>query len=149
MTSDGVLQPRVAVVGCGNWGRNLVRNLAALGALAAVHDVDAAVVERFAAEYRVPVKSWREILADRAIAGVVIAAPAAIHYVLAREAIEAGKDVLVEKPLSLRAPEAEQLCRMSEQGRRILMVGHVLHYHPAFLKLKKGARFSPGAPMMM
>jgi UDP-2-acetamido-3-amino-2,3-dideoxy-glucuronate N-acetyltransferase len=137
MTSIDAQHPRLAVIGCGYWGRNLVRNMAALGALGAVHDVDAGVAERTAADYRVPARSWRDILADPALPGMVIAAPAAQHFALAREALVAGKDVFVEKPLSLRAAHAEELCAVAAQGARILMVGHVLHYHPAFLKLKE------------
>lgn len=137
MGSDRGKHLRVAVVGCGYWGRNLVRNMAALDALGAVHDVDAGVAERLAAEYRAPATSWRRILDDSDLPGVVIAAPAAQHHALAREALLAGKDVFVEKPLALRAPEAEELCRLAEDGGRILMVGHVLHYHPAFLKLRE------------
>jgi UDP-2-acetamido-3-amino-2,3-dideoxy-glucuronate N-acetyltransferase len=137
MTSIEAQHPRVAVIGCGYWGRNLVRNMAALGALGAVYDVDAAVAGRMAADYRVPMRSWRDILADQTLPGVAIAAPAAQHFALAREALGAGKDVFVEKPLSLRAPDAEELCRIAAKDGRILMVGHVLHYHPAFLKLKE------------
>jgi predicted dehydrogenase/acetyltransferase-like isoleucine patch superfamily enzyme len=129
--------PRVAVVGCGYWGKNLVRNMAALGALAAIHDVDAATAEKMAAQHGASARSWREILDDGAIAGVVIAAPAAQHARLAREALAAGKDVFVEKPLALHEHEAEELCRLAESAGRILMVGHVLQYHPAFLKLKE------------
>jgi len=136
MTSIPAPHPRIAVIGCGYWGRNLVRNMAALSALGAIHDVDAGVAERMAADYHVPARSWRDILGDSALPGVVIAAPAAQHFALAREALAAGKDVFVEKPLSLRAAHAEELCAIAAQSGRILMVGHVLHYHPAFLKLK-------------
>ena len=137
MTSSETAHRPVAVVGCGHWGRNLVRNMAALEALGAIHDLDAALAERFAADYRVPARSWRDILADPALGGVMIGAPAAQHHALAAEALGAGKDVFVEKPLALRAPEGEELCRLAAAGGRVLMVGHVLHYHPAFLKLKE------------
>ncbi len=128
---------RVAVVGCGYWGRNLARNMASLGALAAVHDIDTAVGERFASEYRTLSRPWREILEDPSFPAVVIAVPAAQHFALTREALIAGKDVFVEKPLALRGSEAEELCDLAARGHRVLMVGHVLHYHPGFLKLNE------------
>lgn len=127
----------VAMVGCGYWGKNLVRNFASLGALGAVVDADRAVADRFAAECGVRGLSWDEVLADRSISAVSIAAPAALHATLARQALAAGKDVFVEKPLALDISEAEELCRMAEAGNRILMVGHLLQYHSAFVKLKE------------
>ena len=127
----------IAMVGCGYWGKNLVRNFASLGALAAVVDADRAVADRFAAEYDVRALSWREVLNNPSIPAVSIATPAALHAALAREALAAGKDVLVEKPLALDISEAEELCRAADAGNRILMVGHLLQYHPAVLKLKE------------
>lgn len=129
--------PAVAMVGCGYWGKNIVRNLASLGALGAVVDADRAVADRFAAESGVRALSWDEVLADTAIAAVAIAAPAALHATLARQALAAGKDVFVEKPLALDLTEAEELCRAAEAGNRILMVGHLLQYHTAFVRLKE------------
>jgi UDP-2-acetamido-3-amino-2,3-dideoxy-glucuronate N-acetyltransferase len=123
----------VAVVGCGYWGKNIVRNFAALGALGAVIDADRATAERFAAELGVRALSWSDALADDTLDAVAIAAPAVLHATLAREALAHGKDVFVEKPLALDVGEAEELCRRAEAGGRILMVGHLLQYHPAFL----------------
>ena len=73
---------------------------------------------------------------DDDIAGVAIAAPAALHADLTRRAIEAGKHVFVEKPLALTVAEAEELCALAERRDRQLMVGHLLQYHPAFIKLR-------------
>jgi predicted dehydrogenase len=69
--------------------------------------------------------------------GVVIAAPAAQHYTLTKQALKAGKHVFVEKPLSLNVNEAQELCALSKEVDRKLMVGHLLQYHPAFLELKR------------
>jgi predicted dehydrogenase/acetyltransferase-like isoleucine patch superfamily enzyme len=130
----------VAAVGCGYWGKNLVRNFADLGALVAINDPDPAVATAISQQYQVPSLSWSSILGDPKITGVSIAAPAAHHYRLAKEALAAGKNVFVEKPLALALPEAEELCQQSEALGLVLMVGHLLQYHPAFLRLKKIVR---------
>lgn len=129
--------PSVAVVGCGYWGKNLVRNFHSLGALAAISDPDAEAVAALRALYGTREMTFTEILDDPAIRGVVVAAPAAQHHLLAREALAADKDVMVEKPLALTVAEAAELCRIAEERQRVLMVGHLLRYHPAFLKLKE------------
>lgn len=129
--------PKIAVAGCGYWGKNLVRNFAALGGLAAVCDSNPALAAEFAAKHGVPARTWTEILADPTIPGVAIAAPAELHYRLAREAMEAGKDVFVEKPVALAVADAEALCELAQSRGRVLMVGHLLQYHPAFLALKQ------------
>jgi predicted dehydrogenase/acetyltransferase-like isoleucine patch superfamily enzyme len=131
--------PKLAVVGCGYWGKNLVRNFAALEALAAVCDVDRRSADQQAAEYGVPALDWPAVLSAPQIAAVAIAAPAAAHAALARAALDAGKDVFVEKPLALDPAAAEELCTLAERSGRILMVGHLLQYHPAFLKLAEMA----------
>lgn len=130
------LSPKNAVIGCGYWGKNLVRNFAALGALAAVCDPNPAAAAQFAAEYGVAAMTFEQVLASD-IPAVSIAAPAELHYKLARQALDAGKHVYVEKPLALVAREAEELCRLAERKGLVLMVGHLLQYHPAFLKLKE------------
>ena len=130
----------VAVIGCGYWGRNLVRNFAELGALAAICDPDQASASQLSARYGAPVIAMDAVLRDPAIAGVAIAAPAAQHAELATAALEAGKHVFVEKPLALTVPEAERVCVLAEQHRRVLMVGHLLQYHPAFIALRELVR---------
>src|SRR6185295_6160438 len=103
---DGSDTVRVAAVGCGYWGKNLVRNFAELGALAAVVDPDREVAANIAKQFNTTAREWQSVLEDVAIDGVVIAAPAALHYQLAREALEAGKHVFVEKPLALNTQDA-------------------------------------------
>lgn len=129
-------RPPVAVVGCGYWGKNLVRNFAELGALSAVCDASEAVANGLAEQHRAVARAWHEIIADPEIQAVAIAAPAAQHARLAREALEAGKHVFVEKPLALNLDEGEDLCELAARRGRRLMVGHLLQYHPAFLKLR-------------
>ncbi len=131
-------QTAVAVVGCGYWGKNLVRNFYQLGNLRVICDVDRNRLEQLQREYSGVelCDSYEELFQRRDIQGVVIAAPAVQHYSLAKRALELGKDVFVEKPLSLHVEDAEDLTRMAQKNGNILMVGHLLQYHPAVQKLK-------------
>ncbi len=130
---------RIAVIGSGYWGRNLVRNFHQLGALHTVCDgnprVEAEIREKYPqAVFR---RSYAEVLADVDVDAVVVATPAVTHFEMARQAIEAGKDVYVEKPLALKVDEGAELLSLAERHGRIVMVGHILQYHPAVLKLKE------------
>jgi len=126
-------KPRVAVFGAGYWGKNLVRNFHSLGALRWVCDPRAEVLAATAEAYpQVRVTpSFKDVLADEEVAGVVIATPAETHHALARAALEADRDVLVEKPLALCEEDGEDLVRLAETRERVLQVGHILDYHPA------------------
>jgi UDP-2-acetamido-3-amino-2,3-dideoxy-glucuronate N-acetyltransferase len=129
---------RVAVVGAGYWGRNLVRNFAEIGVLAAVCDTDRGVLAETAGRYP-GVRSgvaYTDLLTDAGIAAIAIATPAATHASLVREALLADKDVYVEKPLALSETEAAELTRLAAERNRVLMVGHLLWYHPAVVGLK-------------
>jgi predicted dehydrogenase len=123
---------KVAVVGCGYWGKNLVRNFSELGALAAVVDGRADVAAAMAAQFNVPAKSYEEVLADPSIAGVVIAAPAELHAALSLQAFAAGKHVYVEKPIAMSMEEGLSMKAASKASGKVLMIGHLLRYHPAF-----------------
>jgi UDP-2-acetamido-3-amino-2,3-dideoxy-glucuronate N-acetyltransferase len=130
--------PKVAVAGCGYWGKNLVRNFAQLQSLAAICDSDASRLAELGKAYGVPsTPHFDEVLAMPEIDAVVIAAPAAQHFALAKQALLAGKDVFVEKPLALRVEDGEELLRLAQRHSRILMVGHLLHYHPAIIALRR------------
>ncbi len=133
---DAARAVRVAVIGCGYWGRNLVRNFAELGALAAICDPDQEAAGPLSQRYGAPLRDLDPVLRDPAIAAVAIAAPAVHHAALAQAAIAAGKHVFVEKPLALTVAEAERLCALAERRDRRLMVGHLLQYHPAFTALR-------------
>ena len=128
----------IAVVGCGQWGKNLVRNLAELSALRLACDVEptrlASLRERFQ-DIKLTT-SFSEVLKDDGISGIVIATPASSHYALAKEALLAGKDVFVEKPLAMKVSQGKDLVELANKNSRILMVGHLLRYHPAVVKLK-------------
>ena len=129
-------EARVAVAGCGSWGKNLVRNFRQLGALAAVCDSSEAG-RRLAAEVAPEVPVGDRFADALAFPAVAIATPAETHYELARRALEAGCDVFVEKPLALTYPEGAELVRLADERQRILMVGHVLEYHPAVVRLAR------------
>lgn len=129
--------PRVAVVGCGAWGQNHVRTHAELGSLVAVVDSDGAAAAAQAKLYEVAAVSYEQVLDDCAIDAVVIAAPAAEHAALALRAVAAGKDVFVEKPLALTVEDARNVVDAARSAGRVLMVGHLLQYHPAFLALRQ------------
>jgi UDP-2-acetamido-3-amino-2,3-dideoxy-glucuronate N-acetyltransferase len=135
---DG-LMPGVAVIGMGSWGRNLVRNFHQTGALAAVCDSSDAAAALCAKEYpTVPfVRDYRAVLANPDIAAVAIATPAVTHFDVAKAALEAGKDVFVEKPLSTEVAQGEALAKLAAETGRVLMVGHILRYHPAVIRLKE------------
>lgn len=131
--------PSVAVIGAGNWGKNLVRNFHALGSLRTVCDSNVDYLQQAfghldncntAAEVDL-------VLSDGSIDAVAIATPADTHGRLIRLALQHGKDVFVEKPLCLSVHEGRELIDLADQKSRVLMVGHLLWYHPAVLRLKE------------
>ncbi|HEY2955452.1 MAG TPA: Gfo/Idh/MocA family oxidoreductase [Candidatus Eisenbacteria bacterium] len=131
----------IAIVGTGDWGANLVRNFARLpGArLVALADSDPRRLSATAAQHPGvrAVAGVEEVARDPAVQGVVVSASAASHYSLARTLLESGKDVYVEKPLALEVGHAEELVRLARERSRILMVGHLLLFHPAVRYLKE------------
>jgi len=136
---DSANYPQVAVVGSGYWGKNLVRNFHAIKALHAVCEDNSETLAMLGESY--PdiklVKSYQDVLHDPMVKAVAIATPAETHATLVREALLAGKDVFVEKPLCLFVNEGKELVALARDQSRILMVGHLLWYHPAILKLKE------------
>ncbi|MGI9214553.1 MAG: Gfo/Idh/MocA family oxidoreductase [Gammaproteobacteria bacterium] len=128
--------PKISVIGCGYWGKNLVRNFKELGALDSVCDTNYQLAEQASKTYSIPNYTFAEVLKSDC-SGVVIAVPAAQHFDLAQRALKAGKHVFVEKPLSLKVKDAQKLCDLARETKKKLMVGHLLQYHPAFLELKR------------
>lgn len=126
---------KVAVIGCGYWGKNLVRNFSELGALGAIVDADEANAQNLSKTYNVKSLSFEEVLADSEIDALVVAAPAEMHAQIAIKGFEAGKHVYVEKPIALSVEDAEAVKLAGEKAGKALMVGHLLQYHPAFEKL--------------
>ncbi|MBU4277684.1 MAG: Gfo/Idh/MocA family oxidoreductase [Proteobacteria bacterium] len=129
---------KVAVVGTGYWGKNLVRNFSQLGALSLSCDLDHARAQAMAEQYpgMETTADFLQVLDRPDVAGVVISTPAETHYELARRALLAGKHVMVEKPLALDLAHGQELIELAQERGLVLMVGHLLQYHPVFLKLK-------------
>lgn len=130
------MKKNIAVVGCGHWGKNLVRNFSDLGSLAAVCDPNAEVAQQYADQYLVKNYSFSEVLNDLSIEGVVLAVPAPLHASMAIEVMNAGKHAYVEKPLAMNNLEADRMIASAEENGVQLMVGHLLQYHPIFMALR-------------
>lgn len=129
----------IAQAGLGYWGKNIFRNLNELGVLHTACDSDVETLKERKKQF--PdihfTNSFDEILQNPKIKAVAISTPAVTHYNLVKQSLLAGRDVFVEKPLSLTVREGEELVELAEMNKRILMVGHILQYHPAVLKLKE------------
>jgi UDP-2-acetamido-3-amino-2,3-dideoxy-glucuronate N-acetyltransferase len=130
---------RIAAIGAGYWGVNLIRVFHELGALYRICDFSEDRLALLAEKYPDVERNTDldAVLNDPKVDAVVIATPAELHYDMASRALLAGKDVYVEKPLTLRSEEAARLTEMAEARNRILMVGHLLKYHPAVVALKE------------
>jgi UDP-2-acetamido-3-amino-2,3-dideoxy-glucuronate N-acetyltransferase len=130
------------VVGCGYWGKNLVRNFHDFGAVHTIGDMDRRCLDGLGQLYPdVEIEAeYDGLLQNKDIQAVVIATPATMHYSMAKQAVLAGKDVFVEKPMSLKLEEGEELAELADKQERILMVGHLMEYHPAMVKLRDMVR---------
>ncbi|HEY7195379.1 MAG TPA: Gfo/Idh/MocA family oxidoreductase [Gemmatimonadales bacterium] len=130
---------KIGVVGAGTWGKNHVRTVAGLAdaELTAVCDTDAKVRERVARQYPAALVTGEVPALLEAVEAVIVASPAATHATVARQAIEAGKPVLVEKPFALSGRDAEAVAKLAEQRGLPVLAGHLLVYHPAVEKLRE------------
>lgn len=132
-------KPRLAVLGCGYWGQNLVRNFEQLGALSMVCDPaeSGRTRARELSAGATIVDTFEEVFRNGEIDGVAMATPAETHRDLAIRALESGKDVFVEKPLAMTYRQGLEMDAAAKKSGRVLMVGHLLEYHPAVLKLRE------------
>jgi predicted dehydrogenase len=124
---------KLAAIGSGAWGKNIVRTLHQMGVLGVVAEAAPALREQLAADFPAleVVSGYGELFSRADITAVTIATPAATHHRIAKDCLLAGKDVFVEKPMTLTAAESEDLVLTAEKHGRILMVGHLLLYKPA------------------
>jgi UDP-2-acetamido-3-amino-2,3-dideoxy-glucuronate N-acetyltransferase len=135
--NDPHAMPKVAVVGCGHWGRNLVRNYHRLGALGAVIDANPVRAQEHAAQAGVPALTFEAALDRAEMVAVALATPAETHAPMALQALAAGKHVFVEKPLALSVDQGQSVVERAAAANRVFMVGHLLRYHPAFEQLQR------------
>jgi len=130
---------RLGAIGTGDWGRNLIRNLARAGDLRALADRRPEALTPLRSQYPAArfTTDVEELLRDPEIEAVAVATNSSSHYAVSRAALEAGKHVLVEKPLAQSSRDAAELVRLAAERGRVLMVGHLLVYHPAVEKLRQ------------
>ena len=131
-------EQKIAVIGCGVWGRNIVRNFYNLGVLDIVCDIDEENRKKVLDQYP-GVKTtadYKDIIDDPEITAVAVVTPSHTHYKMVHAMLEAGKNVYVEKPISTVAQEAKDLTEVANEKGLVLMVGHLLLYHPAVNRLK-------------
>jgi UDP-2-acetamido-3-amino-2,3-dideoxy-glucuronate N-acetyltransferase len=133
------MNKKIAVIGCGYWGKNLVRNFYELNVLHTICDLEPKRVESLKKKYQDISESYdyKNLLTNPEIQAVAIATPVISHYKIAKEALCSNKDVFVEKPLAMNYEEGEELVALARERERILMVGHILEYHPITVKLKE------------
>ncbi len=132
------MSAKVAIVGCGAWGRNLVRNFYNLESLYGVCDMDSEILSVLSKEYSgiKCISDYNELLSSEEVKGIIVATPSHTHYMLVKKALEAGKNVYVEKPIATSSVEARELTELAEEKGLVLMVGHLLLYHPVVNRLK-------------
>ena len=131
-------EQKIAVIGCGVWGRNIVRNFYNLGVLDTVCDIDEENLKKVTQEYEgvKTTKDLNSIIYNSEITGVAVVTPSHTHYGLVKSILLSGKHVYVEKPISTVAQEAKDLTELAAERNLVLMVGHLLLYHPAVNRLK-------------
>ena len=146
------MKRNIAVIGCGYWGKNHVRALDELGYLGAICDSDlnnkivgdgvASSKEKLVHKYRhvAQFTDYWDVLEDGSIDAVVVATPAKTHSEITINALDAGKHVLVEKPMAISTAEADRMMLAASFSHKILMIGHILEYHPAVIALEKYIR---------
>jgi len=131
----------LAQIGCGYWGPNLLRNFSALPGCSVKYVVDSSVERRAFVEANFPfscaIETHQTVLEDPSVDGVVIATPAASHFSLARDAIDAGKHVFVEKPLATKVAEVDELSNRATKQNLVVMTGHTFVYNSAVHYVKK------------
>ena len=129
----------IGVIGAGYWGLNLIRNFDKIGVLKSVADVISsrkADLEKISKNVSFT-NDYRNILKDKSILAVVIATPAKTHYKVAKDALNSNKHIFVEKPLCLDLKRGKEILKLSEKVNKKVMVGHLMLYHNAYIKMKK------------
>lgn len=128
---------QVAVIGCGNWGKNLIRVFNELGALYAIDDVNPSKADALSKQFNTPIIPLSTLCQDPRVTGIVLATPSWTHEALIEQCLHAKKHVFVEKPFTLDFHAAQRLTALAKTQECLLMVGHLLQYHPVFQALKQ------------
>jgi UDP-2-acetamido-3-amino-2,3-dideoxy-glucuronate N-acetyltransferase len=130
--------PQVAVLGCGHWGKNLIRNFHYLGHLAMACDLNRELLALIHQQFPdvTVTTQLTDILNNHNITGVVVATPSNTHFSICQQVLMAGKHCYVEKPMATRTQDTETLLDLAKANGRVLMVGHLLLYHPAVYRLQ-------------
>ena len=126
----------IALIGCGSWGKNIARNLHQIGALACIYDSDQNLSKKLNQDFKLHDYTINDIFRNENIQALVIASSAKTHRDIAEEALKNNKDVLIEKPFCLSLKDAITLSKLAIKKNRVLMAGHLLNYHNAFIKMK-------------
>ena len=134
------MKKNIAVIGCGHWGKNLVRNFFEIGVLYAICDPNIEISDLYSKKYNVKSLTFQEIINDTNVQGIVLAVPAPLHASMAIEAMKKRKHVFVEKPLAMNETEALSMIKTAKNYNVKLMVGHLLQYHPVFKAILKLVR---------
>lgn len=129
---------KLGLIGGGYWGKNLINEFNNCGVLHTICDINEEALQKYNEKFPhiKTTREWDDVLKNQEINAVCIALPAEMHYSFAKRSLQAGKDVYVEKPITLNIEEAEELINIAKECDRILMVGHLLHYHPCVEKMK-------------
>lgn len=131
----------IGIIGCGHWGPNYIRNLSLIpqARVLWVSDLNPKRIEHIKKMYPEikATKDYRKIINDPSVDAVIIATPTVTHYNIARECLTRGKDILIEKPLSVNVKEAEELVALAQKKKAVLMVGHTFEYNPGINKVKE------------
>ena len=127
----------IALIGCGNWGKNIARNLHQMGSLRYIYDSNVKLSEKLSYDYSLATLELNKIFKDQNINAIVIASPAITHKDLSIQALKNDKDVFIEKPFCLSLHDAKRISELATNRNRILMIGHLLNYHNAFIKMKE------------
>lgn len=131
------LSLKLGLIGGGYWGKNLIREFNKIGFLDTICEINPVLISQYQTDYpNLHITDNYQEMLDR-VDAVCVSLPAEMHYKFAREALLMNKDVYVEKPITLDAKEAEELVMLAKEKGCILMVGHLLHYHPAIEKIKE------------
>ena len=129
------MQSFIGLIGAGYWGKNLIREFSNLGVLHSICDLDQNLLDSYSYPNLHKTTNWQELLDNSDITAIVIALPAELHHRFGKQALQHNKDLFIEKPLALSVDHCQELIQFAKEKDKILMVGHLLQYHPSIEKI--------------